>query len=141
MVVACFNELQPLTVPADEWARCRGWIKDETEANGFYTIEWIEQELASERLTFWPSEHGAVLTEFLSYPNGKALNIFAACGVPNGSLRELLDTVEPCLVTWAKLAGCRWILGFGRPGFQRTCKHMGYAPKYIVIVKDLANAS
>lgn len=124
-------------MPIDsEWSRCREWIKTEADESGFYTIEWIESEIGK-RLTFWPSENGAVLTEFMDYPKGKALNIFAACGKPNGSLRELLDVVEPCLETWAKLAGCKWILGFGRPGFQKTCKSMGYSPVWTVLVKEL----
>lgn len=124
-------------IPSEEWDRCRAWIKAALEHDGFYSIEWVEAELATGRLTFWPSKNGATLTEFIEYPNGKALNIFAACGAPNASLRELLDTVEPCLVTWAKCAECRWILGFGRPGFERACKGMGYRPKWNVIVKEI----
>lgn len=121
----------------EDWARCRDWIKAAVEENGFYTIEWVEAEIESGHLTVWTGEQGIALTEFIQYPMGKALNIFAAAGAPNASLRELLDKVEPQIAAFAKAAGCRWVLGYGRPGFQRECKSMGYRPKWIVIAKEL----
>lgn len=125
--------------PLAEWQRCLPWIEAATEANGLYTVEYIEGEINAGRMVFWPLQNGAVLTDIVNYPRGRALNIFAAAGEPNASLVEMLEEAEPALVAFAMANGCRWVMGYGRPGWQRQCKSMGYSPKWTVIAKELPN--
>lgn len=121
---------------ASDWPRCRGWFSDLIKANPFYTIEWIEENIGSS-LQFWAGNSGAVLTEFMEFPNGRALNIFAAAGEPNKTLDEFILEVEPALQSWAKVSECKWIIGFGREGFSRPFKARGYRHLWTVLIKDI----
>lgn len=82
---------------------------------------------------FWPAEKCAAVTEFLEFPTGKVLNVFAG----GGDLIELTKHLEPCFLTWAKVAGCKQIIGYGRPGWERVCKRMGYKHLWTVMAKDV----
>lgn len=123
-----------------EWARCRVWFAELVKTNPFYTIEWIERQIG-ERFHFWAGKHGAVLTEYLEFETGRALNIFAAAGDPNRTLDEFLLEVEPSLTAWAKASECRWVIGFGRKGFERPFKANGYRHLWTVLIKDIENDS
>lgn len=90
-------------------------------------------------MVFWPGQHGAAVTEFITYPNGKALNVFAGGGDSNASLQEFIETFEPSLVTWAKATDCRWIIGYGRPGWERVLKARGYSTIWSVMKKEMPN--
>lgn len=124
--------------PADEWARCRDWIKAAVTRNGFYEIQDIETAIESGQMAFWPGAHAAAVTEFITYPNGKALNVFAGGGDSNASLQEFIEKFEPALSAFAKASDCRWIIGYGRPGWDRILKRRGYSTIWSVMKKDIA---
>lgn len=126
-----------MTPAQAEWARCRKWIEAAAATSDFYTLEYVEEGISSGRMTFWPGEHGAVVTEFLEYPKGKALNVFAGGGDDTKALREFLYVFDPRLVQWAKVFGCRWITVTGREGWARVGKPLGYKPAWNVISKEL----
>lgn len=122
-----------------EWARCRDWIKAALVRTNFYDIEDIEGAISAGQMIFWPGKHGAAVTEFITYPNGKALNVFAGGGDHNASLQEFIDVFEPSLAAWAKASDCRWIIGYGRPGWDRILKKRGYSTMWSVMKKDIDN--
>lgn len=126
-----------MTPAQAEWARCRGWIEAAAATSDFYTLEYIEEGIASGRMTFWPGEHGAVVTEFLEYPKGRALNVFAGGGDNQKALREFLYSFDPRLSAWAGANSCRWIMVTGRAGWQRVGNALGYKPAWNVIAKEL----
>lgn len=123
----------------EDWARCRPWFVDLIKTSPFYTIEWIEENIGS-RLHLWAGKHGAVLTEFMEFPTGRALNIFAAAGDHNETLGEFILEVEPALTTWARVSECKWIIGFGRKGFERPFQASGYRHLWTMLIKDVTNA-
>lgn len=127
-----------MTEAQSEWARCRPWIEAALAVNPFYSIEWVEEQIASGEMTFWAGPHAAAVTEFINYPNGKALNMFAVGGESNQAMDELLRTFEPSLATWAKLAGCKWMIGFAREGWAPSAKALGYRRLWTSFVKELA---
>lgn len=127
-----------MTPAQEEWARCKHWIAAALERVPFYNIEYIEREVEEHRMVFWPGLHGAAITEFIEYPNGRALNVFAGGGDSGTALREFVETIEPALVTWAKVSSCKWIIGSGRHGWEPTCKQMGYRPVCIAMVKEVS---
>lgn len=127
-----------MTQAQDEWTRCRGWIVAALADNQFFSIEYVEAEIARGEMTLWPGKRGAAITEFVNYPKGRALNIFAVGGESNASMQELLETVEPCLVTWALAGNCKWIMGHGRHGWQRVGKRLGYRPLWDVMAKEIS---
>ena len=126
-----------MTVPQEEWDRCKGWIETAIARTGFYGIEDIEREIEAGRMTFWPGAHGAAVTEFIAYPGGKALNVFAGGGAGNESLTEFIEVFEPCLSAWAKASDCRWIIGYGRPGWERVLNKRGYSTLWSVMRKEI----
>ena len=118
----------------EEWARCKHWIAASLKrSGGFYGIEDVERMIEDGRLVFWPMRSSAVLTEFIEYPQGRALNAF----VSGGSLRELRDEFEPFIAQFAKEQGCRWVLGFGRKGWVRASAASGYRLINCLLVKEL----
>jgi len=124
--------------PLHHWIRCRPWIEAAVKRTPFYDISDVEDRLEAGEFVFWPGERAAAITEFITYPNGKALNVFAGGGETNASLQEFLEAFEPSLVAWAKANDCRWIIGFGRPGWDRLLKPHGYEPMWHVLSKEVA---
>lgn len=127
-----------MTVPKEQWTRCLPWLESAVTRCGFYEMADIERMVEAGELVFWPGEHAAVLTEFISYPKGKVLNVFAGGGDTQEALDELLDRFEPELAQWAAANGCRWILGYGRPGWERTKLKQGYTRLWSVMRKELS---
>lgn len=128
-----------MTDAQEHWARCKNWIASALTRTGFYDIEDIERAIDVGDMVFWPGEHGAAVTEFITYPNGKALNVFAGGGDSNASLQEFIDVFEPSLSAWAEASDCRWIIGYGRPGWERVLKQRGYSTIWSVMKKDIIN--
>lgn len=126
-----------MTPAQAEWARCRNWIVAAVATNDFYNIEYIEDGIEAGRMEFHPGEFGAVVIEYLKYPNGLALNVFAGGGETHKALREFVEVFDPRLCLKASASGCRWITVTGREGWQRVGKSLGYKPAWIVIAKEL----
>ncbi len=120
-----------------EWARCKHWIAAALEySRGTHTIEDIEAGIAAGQYTFWPGRGCAVITEFIEYPQLKALNFFLF----GGDLQDLKE-MEPHIVAWAKAQGCTRFMGGGRKGFERVFASAGYEPAWFVLVKDLEHVA
>ncbi len=119
---------RPLTDAQRGVRRCRAWIRAAVEPTGLYTIEDVEEAIAEGRMQFWPGRNCAAVTEFVIYPNCKALNVLRVGGGRVGRLRELTREIEPALVRWAAASDCRKIIGFGiNPAWRPVCEGMGYA--------------
>lgn len=120
--------------PADEWARCREWIKAATlHGPGFEDIATIEAKLASGIYSLWPGRNCAAIAEIRTYAKKRALAVIAG----GGDMAELLKEIEPALCRYAKAMGCNMILGEGRKGWERTTKANGYRLGFITMVKDI----
>lgn len=126
-------------IPQEEWNRCSPWIDAALRRTGFYEIADIERELEAGNMTFWPGKKAAAITEFVTYPNGKALNVFAGGGENNESLDEFMEVFEPTLTNWAEINNCRWIMGYGRPGWVKPCLAAGYTHTWNVMTKEIHN--
>lgn len=119
---------------SDDWLRCKPWIEGALEyTDGAFTIADIERGLSEHRYHFWPGEKAAIVTEFINYPQYRALNFFLI----GGDLTELTEKMEPAIATWATLAGCKRILGIGRKGLERVMKSKGYRPVWVCLSKVL----
>jgi hypothetical protein len=127
-----------LTPAQAAWARCKPWIEAAVALNDFYNIEYIEAEIAAGRMEFWPGKYGAVVVEFLEYPEGKCLNVFGGGGELHNALKEFVAVFHPRLCDWANANGCRWITVTGREGWARVGKPLGYKPAWNVIAKELS---
>lgn len=126
-----------MTEAQEQWARCRPWLKDAVEKCGLYSIEDIEREIEAGQMQFWPGKHCAAVTEFITYPKGKVLNVFAGGGVKGKALKELRE-MEKSFVIWAKASECKWIFGYGRhEAWKPICTNMGYRHMWTVMTKGV----
>jgi hypothetical protein len=123
--------------PLGEWRRCKPWIEAAIKRTPFYDIEDVEQRVEAGEYCFWPGQNAAAITEFITYPNGKALNVFAGGGESNASLLEFLEEFEPAMCAWAKANDCRWVIGFGRPGWGPLLNPRGYRALWHVMSKEV----
>ncbi len=122
----------------EEWARCRAWIQAAVEPTGLYEIGDIEKAIAKGEMHFWPGRYCAAVTEFVTYPECKVLNIFAGGGDKGPALKELTRELEPALVRWARASGCRKVMAFGiKPGWAPVGKKLGYRHIWTVMTKDV----
>jgi len=124
--------------PAEEWVRCKPWLEPMVESSGFYDMAYIEGEITAGRMHFWPCANSAAITEFLTFPLAKVLNVFAVGGRKGPALRELTKELEPHLVAWGKANGCSKIIGYGiKPQWRPVCEGMNYSHLWTVMVKDI----
>jgi hypothetical protein len=124
--------------PAEDWARCREWIKSAVEPTGLYLIEDVERAIEGRSMQFWPGRNCAAVTEFVFYPNMKVLNVYAGGGVRGKALKELTREMEPAFVRWAEATDCKRIIGFGiKRAWGRVCEGMGYRHLWTAMCKDI----
>lgn len=124
--------------PQLEWRRCREWIRAAVEPTGLYRIEDVERAIAASEMHFWPGRHCAAVTEFIFYPNCKALNIFAGGGDKGRALKELTRELEPALELWARACDCKKIIAFGiKPSWTPVGAALGYRHLWTVMTKDV----
>ena len=116
-----------------EWARCRHWIEAALPyTRGALTIEDVEAGIISGQFMLWPGDGAAAVTEFITYPQLKALNIFLVGGSRAG-MREL----EPRILDYAKQNGCKRLMAGGRRGFERIAGRFGFTHAWSCFVKEI----
>ena len=114
-----------------EWARCKPFIEKAVKYQDSYTIDDIEDKIRSGIFHLWPGKRSAYITEFVLYPQVKALNLLF-CGGDYKELEQMLPSIE----AFAKAAGIKRLYGGGRKGWIRKIKHLGFKTEYL-IRKDL----
>tara|TARA_R100000278_G_scaffold29270_2_gene26700 strand:- start:174 stop:581 length:408 start_codon:yes stop_codon:yes gene_type:complete len=114
-----------------EWARCKPFIEKAVKYQDSYTINDIEDKIRSGIFHLWPGKRSAYITEFVLYPQVKALNLLF-CGGDYKELEQMLPSIE----SFAKAAGIKRLYGGGRKGWIRKIKHLGFETEYL-IRKDL----
>ncbi len=114
-----------------EWDRCKPYIAKAVKHQDSYTIDDIEDKIRQGIFHLWPGKKSAYITEFVIYPQLKAMNVLF-CG---GDYKEL-EAMLPSIEAFAKQAGIQRLYGGGRKGWTRKLKHLGFKQDYIVR-KDL----
>lgn len=120
-----------------EWSRCKDWIEAALPKE-LYNIEDIEDGIASGSMQFWPCKRSAAVTEYIAYPNCRALNILAVGGEKGPALKELTKELEPCIAKWAEASDCKIILAFGiKDEWKSIGEGLGYRKIWTVYAKDI----
>jgi hypothetical protein len=141
-------ELEEMGVPASEpplppvrevakpphahWERCKGWIEAGLE-DTLFKISDIEEQLAKGDAVLWPGSKCALVTEFVTYPNGERLSQVMSAG---GDLEEI-DSMVPGMEAYARLNGCSRSTIVGRRGWERVMKKRGYSFLSVTLTKVL----
>ena len=104
-----------------EWDRCKPYIAKAVKHQDSYTIDDIEDKIRQGIFHLWPGKKSAYITEFVIYPQVKAMNLLF-CG---GDYKEL-EAMLPSIEAFAKQAVIKRLYGCGRKGCTRKLKHLGF---------------
>jgi len=98
-----------------------------------YTIQDIEDMIATGKAQMWPGETSVIVTEIIQYPRAKHLHLFLA----GGNLEEL-ESMLPEVIEWGKTQGCNRVSLSGRRGWERSfLRELGFKPTLVVMEKEL----
>lgn len=118
--------------PSDELLRCRHWIEAALEySNGTHTFKDIVDGIMEGRLQFWPAPNGCLVTEIVTYPQKRVINVFLG----GGELDQLAD-MHADVIAWAKTQGCAGATIVGRKGWERAFKKYGWKPAFVTLAKE-----
>jgi hypothetical protein len=101
-----------------------------------YTAKDICDRLADGRMQLWAAEFDdavttAAITQVITYPSCKAMNIFAVAGKGYGLWEDWI--AEVC--AWAKTTGCRYVEIQGREGWKKLLP--GFRETGIILIKEI----
>lgn len=117
-----------------DWKRCRHWIEDALKySGGAYAIEDVEQAIEAGRMQFWPGHNCAAITECVSFPRKKMLNITLA----GGDMQELIGMI-PSFSSFASFLGCSELAVAGRPGWEKVLR--GWKKGFVVLSTPVEGA-
>lgn len=116
-----------------ELQRCRDWIEAALEySEGTHLFEDIVAGVMEGRMQLWPAPEGCLVTEIITYPRKKVLNVFLG----GGDMDQLID-MHDALSEWGRMQGCDAATINGRPGWQRVYKSRGWKPIHTCLSKEL----
>lgn len=130
------DKVHRLAEPADpvltQWERFKPLFA-EAMADGFWTIEDLEQKIAHKRAFFFPGRNAAICTEIATYPGGERVmqTLWAA-----GDIDEVVQ-MAPGVEAVARMMGCTSMLVEGRSAWKRLLGPMGYEPWSVTLRKAL----
>jgi hypothetical protein len=123
------GEVDPLLVA---WAHFRDQFA-EAMKDGFWSIEDLEQKIASHRSFFFPGKNSALIGEVVVYPTGK--KVFQTSWAV-GELDELV-AMAPGIEAVVRMMGCEGVLIEGDEGWKKALADLGYKPWSVTLYKAL----
>lgn len=123
------------------WAELQPWVQKALDSGiGESTTHQLFMECINLHSQCWVIEENSVLTsvgitrinQFNEY---KQLQIVTTTG--DGWSNEYGEDAHKTLEAFAKDTGCRNIAVYGRRGWERALKTLGYVHAYSVLVKEL----
>jgi hypothetical protein len=108
-------------------------IKKALARDGTHTLADLFELLQSGAARMFSNQHGCVITEIISSPRKRWLNIWLVAGELPGVLK-LQDQV----IEYARSRGCEYLTTSARTGWTRTLSdQMGWKTRSINMVHDL----
>jgi hypothetical protein len=99
-----------------------------------YTIEWLDNQLASGKIRLWSTDDAAIIAEIKEYPTGaRELHGLAAVGDMFVIVAELIPQAEK----WGRKMECEFASISSREGWARVMAPFGYQPYQTTIRKAL----
>lgn len=97
-----------------------------------HSIQDVAQMILSGRAQFFGNEHGACITEFVTYPRRRVLNVWLAVGELEACL-----ALQPEMEAFALANGATALSAVGRKGWERTLEKHGWKTVGLVLAKEL----
>jgi hypothetical protein len=116
------------------WDQIEGYLEGAAKYTfGRYTVDDIKDCVTDYDYQLWiafenEKIYGAVVTEFVHYPQCKMLSMQFCGGV---ELKKWKAPMLDILQRWAKDNGCKAIESPGRPGWAKIFRDDGYEAKFI----------
>lgn len=86
-----------------------------------HTIADVQRLIEEGKMHFWPIDDSVLITELVTFPQMKILNVFIGGGEANELERAL-----PSLRRWAKQLGCSHVAFLGREGWRARLRRLGW---------------
>jgi len=116
-----------------QWARFRDGFAEAMTDDGYWTIEELENRVASRRAFFFPGANAAMVAQIEVYPGGaKVFQVHWA----TGDVAELLK-MAPGIESLARMMGCTETLIEGREAWRKLLEPMGYRLFSVTLRKTL----
>ena len=117
----------------EEFMRCKKYIEAALEySGGTHDIIDIYEGLYTGSMQLWPNKKSCLVTEIITYPKKKVLNVFLG----GGDLTEILEMHES-VITWAQGQGCSALSMTGRFGWKKPLSKYGWKPLHSSYVKEI----
>lgn len=120
-----------MTVPREEWDRCKPWIEAALEyAGGSHTIEDVRELVEAGKVLLLTGENSALVVEIVQQPRLSVFHVWLA----GGDLAELL-AIEKTFDAMARTLGCSKISISGRAGWERVLRN--YSRAHVELVRNV----
>lgn len=131
----------PAPIPDETWRLVKGWLaRALAECAAIETISEVKRSIEDRRRQLWLVDSGLLITGVVvteTYPTARG----ETCGVPYAAGRGMalvIDEVLKQIETWARSEGCTRVEAIGRPGWTRTLKSHGWAPRLVHMAKEIS---
>jgi hypothetical protein len=100
----------------------------------FYTIDWLDDQIASGKIRIWAGDDAAILATLKEYPTG-ALELEGLAAV--GDMKTIVDDLIPKAEAWGRERDCVTATISSREAWGRVMRLFGYLPYQTTIRKGL----
>jgi hypothetical protein len=97
-----------------------------------HSVEDVVQLVREGRAQFWSGGDGSILSEVLTLPRAKVINLW----VLSGNLPDII-ALEPTVCNWGRDQGCTIATASGRKGWGRVGAPLGWMPWHWTFRKEL----
>lgn len=136
--------IEVLGIPDVRVHRFWGVVRGEVEralaySHGEFTIDDVLERLVGAKMQLWmvlddDAYVGVVITEIVNYPQVRAVRFLALAGK---RLDDWMEQAEKHIVGLAREWGCRVSEGYGRIGWLRKTKPLGYTFGHVMVRKEI----
>ena len=122
------------------WEYVEDYISDALKHGiGEYTTDDIKQACQEQRMQLWikwddDEVKGAFVTQLLNYPQLKVLLVLLLGG---DEFKEWRDEVDEVLLRFGKEHDCKYVEFFGRKGWTKFLKDLGYKEQVRMFAKEI----
>ena len=116
----------------DKLAANRAYIEAALEYNNTHEFDDVAAGVLTGRYQLWEMPSGCLITEVVTYPRRKVVNVFLG----GGDLQEVMGMHER-LEAWAAEIGAKSLTVSGRHGWARTLPKHGWEKQHMAMEKKL----
>lgn len=102
------------------------------DVGNHHSKEDVWTQIEAKNVGLWTTPNSATLVNPIIDTQGWGANVWAS----GGSLKEILGITYPEVDQWVRECGGKFLMGAGRPAWERPLKKLGFKPKNVTFVKE-----